>query len=253
MQKHPVRTLTLVMLMTCRVHAGDAPVLAAAPAPPPAPLPHARIAQLYRRHCASCHGEKGDGNGPAAHFLTPRPRDFAEGDFKLRSTAPGDIPTQEDLERTVRRGVPGTPMPAFGRSLSDAEVQAVIAVLKSFSSRFEADGAGMPLELPAPPPRRPDTLALGRLAYEKLGCARCHGDNGRGDGPEATGLIDATCYPAHPRDLTLRARYKGGATARDIYRTLATGLDGTPMMALRTGVSDADRWNLAYYVSSLAR
>src|SRR5262245_34339429 len=44
-----------------------------------------RVAQgkeLFDNHCAACHGEKGDGNGPAARFLYPKPRDFTEGKFR---------------------------------------------------------------------------------------------------------------------------------------------------------------------------
>lgn len=33
----------------------------------------------YLRHCAACHGLDGDGAGPAARYLDPRPRDLGEG------------------------------------------------------------------------------------------------------------------------------------------------------------------------------
>lgn len=226
-------------------------VLAAAE-PPPAP-PHARIAAIYRTRCESCHGARGDGNGPASHVLTPRPRDFAEGDFKLRSTESGDIPTDADLERTVRRGIPGTAMPSFRGQLSDAEVAAVITVLKSYSPRFDVDGPGMPLELPPPPPRDAGAFARGRDVYARNACARCHGVDGRGNGPAAENLRDATCYLTRPRDLTARALYKGGSTPADIFRTLATGMDGTPMTAMRGRLADRELWDLAHYLHSLAR
>jgi mono/diheme cytochrome c family protein len=71
---------------------------------------------LYRQHCALCHGLTGDGAGPAAAWLSPYPRDFRRGVFKFKSTAgPGTPPTEADLERMLRAGNPGTPMPAFRR------------------------------------------------------------------------------------------------------------------------------------------
>src|SRR5262245_23910407 len=68
------------------------------PAPPPdarsdKPSPPIPVRQpmsgqdLYAAHCAACHGEKGDGNGPASRFLYPRPRDFGEAQFRLVSTS----------------------------------------------------------------------------------------------------------------------------------------------------------------------
>lgn len=219
----------------------------------PAAPPHARVARIYQTRCESCHGIRGDGNGPASHFLTPRPRDFAEGDFKLRSTESGDIPTDEDLERTIRRGIPGTAMPAFQGQLSDEEVRAVITVLKSYSPRFDMDGPGMPLSLPPEPPADDRAVARGQAVYARQACARCHGADGRGAGPEAAKVRDAARDPLRPRDLTSRASYKGGATPAEIFRTLSTGMDGTPMVALRGRIADRELWDLAYYLRSLTK
>ena len=65
---------------------------------------------LYDRKCAGCHGVKGDGNGPAAELLTPRPRDFTSGVYKIRSTV-NRVPTDQDIFRTITDGMPGTSMP----------------------------------------------------------------------------------------------------------------------------------------------
>src|SRR5438270_590653 len=46
----------------------------------------ARGEEEYAEHCIGCHGAKGDGNGLAATFLFPRPRDFPIGAFQFRST-----------------------------------------------------------------------------------------------------------------------------------------------------------------------
>ena len=64
--------------------------------------------KVYEQHCIQCHGEKGDGQGPAAVHLQPRPRDFTSGKFKLRTTPSGALPTDDDLKRVVRMGMPYT-------------------------------------------------------------------------------------------------------------------------------------------------
>ena len=73
--------------------------------------------RLYARHCAVCHGPDGRGNGPAAPSMFPRPRDFTSGRFKYKSTAPGEPPTDDDLLRTVRDGLPASAMPYFASEL----------------------------------------------------------------------------------------------------------------------------------------
>ena len=68
--------------------------------------------QLYARHCAACHGERGDGKGLAATFLFPKPRDFRAGRFRLVSTN-NNVPTREDLQAVLVRGMPGSAMPSW--------------------------------------------------------------------------------------------------------------------------------------------
>lgn len=67
--------------------------------------------QVYGTRCALCHGMGGLGNGPAAAYLLTKPRDFSEGQFKLRTTM--DFPTDEDLFRTITVGFPAYGMPQF--------------------------------------------------------------------------------------------------------------------------------------------
>ena len=91
---------------------------------PAEPKPPKRLPELveqgrsiYFRRCSFCHGLLGDGNGPAADYLDPRPRDFTLGTFKFRTTQSGELPTDEDLFRTVSRGLSGTGMQAFDSDL----------------------------------------------------------------------------------------------------------------------------------------
>src|SRR5437879_4118104 len=63
---------------------------------------------VYDQHCAACHGVKGEGNGPAAVWVYPKPRNFTSGLFKIKSTPPGALPSDDDLFQTVTRGMAGS-------------------------------------------------------------------------------------------------------------------------------------------------
>src|SRR5262249_51350467 len=92
--------------------------LAVSPKPDATPqlIEHGKA--VYGQNCAACHGIKGDGNGDAAAFLLPRPRNFVQANYRLRSTPTGQLPTDVDLFRAVSLGMPGTPMPPWKHSLS---------------------------------------------------------------------------------------------------------------------------------------
>lgn len=186
---------------------------------------------LYRRHCAPCHGEDGAGQGPAAQFLDQAPRSFTRGTYKFRSTPSGSLPTADDLARTIKVGVPGTAMPGWERDLSEKDIARLVAVLQSFSERFEAEPEEWeaPISIPEPPKDMRSLVKEGRVLYLTLGCDQCHGSEGRGDGPSRA-LEDEEGRPLLAADFT-RGVYKSGASAKDLYRSIATGLDGTPMPA----------------------
>ena len=189
----------------------------------------------YRSACAPCHGILGDGQGPAARSISPKPRDFTAGVFKFRTTPSGALPSDSDLFRTVSDGVPGTWMPAWEELLSENQRWAVVAYLKTlvpdYEFEFEEDA---PLLLPSA--AAPGASANdGRFVYLALKCWECHGMKGRGDGPSAGTLEDDWGRSIKPYDFT-RGDYKGGALPEDVYRTLRTGLSGTPMPAYEPGV-----------------
>jgi len=73
--------------------------------------------QTYQAYCAQCHGAQGDGRGPGAAFLTPKPRSFVSEKLKY-----GETP--DAVFKTVSEGVKGTPMGPF-RSLSEQDRWAV--------------------------------------------------------------------------------------------------------------------------------
>ena len=91
--------------------AGSPPARLPALAPAPAPSAE-RGRTLFELQCAVCHGTNGDGRGQAAYLLSPAPRDFGSGRFRLVSTQ-NSVPSQDDLVAVLRRGMPGSAMPAF--------------------------------------------------------------------------------------------------------------------------------------------
>ena len=204
---------------------------------------------VYRQRCVGCHGPDGDGNGAAATFLSPRPRDFTAAVFKFRSTPSGSLPTDGDLYRTVTRGVRWTAMPTW-HELPDKDRLAVVAFIKTFSKRWKEETPGAPVVAGAPAASA-DLVARGRVLYDTAKCWECHGESGRGDGPSASHLKDDLDRPIRPTDLT-RGQLKGGAHVTDVFRTMTNGLDGTPMPSFADTMSDAERWAISYYVLSLS-
>ena len=217
--------------------------------------------EVYERRCIGCHGEKGDGNGPAATFLfNQRPRNFNAGVFKFRLTQK-PIPTDGDLLRTITRGVRGTAMPAwYELPLNDrlAVIEYIkyeLAVDRSDSSKpyayFIEEPPSQPLYIGQPPAPSQDILAHAKDVWQNAKCWECHGQTGKGDGEKAAGLKDDFGFPVRPADLT-SGQFKSGPSVQDIFRTMSTGLSGTPMPSYRDSLSEQDRWALAYYVLSLS-
>jgi cytochrome c oxidase cbb3-type subunit 2 len=206
--------------------------------------------RIYRENCAACHGEKGDGKGPEAQRLKTKPRDFTAGIYKFRSTPSGSLPLDQDIFAAVSRGVRGTSMLAQ-LQLSEQERWAVVHYLKTFSKRFKTEKSGQAVAIAPAPSGDAKLLALGRSMYEEAGCAQCHGSVGRGQSPSAKGLKDDWGNPIAPSDLTLKP-FKSGANPEDLYRTLSTGLNGTPMPSYADALSANERWALVSYILSIA-
>ncbi len=191
----------------------------------------ARGAKTFARTCAACHGRRGQGDGSAAADLSPAPRDFTQGQYRFRTTPTGALPRPEDLEATIRAGLPGTAMPAFGDLLSPAELRDLVSFLYSLlpPNRLEDP---FPDAVPAPPAAAAaadgGTIAQGRGLYLLLECWSCHGLDGTGRGRASATLQDETGRPIPPPDFRF-SPLKRGREPEAIVRTLVTGLNGTPM------------------------
>ncbi len=213
--------------------------------------------EVYDRWCASCHGYEGRGDGYAAEYMLPRPRDFTQALYQIRTTASGQLPTDDDIMRVIDEGMPGTTMPGWEDVLDLEERLALVDYLKSFSRFFAAGEAPEVLSFGGPTRATEEALAEGREVYERIECNRCHGAEGRGDGTSSPTLVDDAGMPIHSADLTENWFFNGGGTVEDIYRRLRTGLDGTPMPSFTDlvdagVVTDEQLWNLSHFVRSLA-
>ena len=214
---------------------------------------------LYQKYCSICHGPEGRGDGHAAFFMSPKPRDFSSGRFKLRSTLPGEPPSDSDLLVTVTKGMHGSPMPSF-EPLPERERNDLVAYIKTLAvteragkSIFTAEGRPKAMVIPPEPRVTRASLARGKELYRELGCGDCHGEKGKGDGPSANDLKDQGRYGIKPTDFT-GGVFKGGAESRELYKRTATGMDGTPMPAYGDDlITGKDRWALVHYIQSLAR
>jgi cytochrome c oxidase cbb3-type subunit 2 len=222
----------------------------------------ARGREVYLRRCVGCHGEKGDGNGRAATFLNPRPRDFRDAVFKFRVTPSGALPTEGDLYRTVTRGIRGTAMPPW-HEIPEKDRLAVILFVKTFSPLWkEKSLKAAPITLPDPPPPSEELIAQGEKVYINEGrCWNCHGGPGTKDdkpftypwglGPSAPTLRDDWGFPLLATDFTTGI-FKSGPDVTDIFRTMSTGLNGAAMPSFAENLSEEQRWAVSYYILSLS-
>ncbi len=209
--------------------------------------------KLYLKDCSQCHGEKGDGEGDAAPHLQPRPRNFTTGKFKIRTTANGSLPMHQDLVNVIRRGMPYTSMPAWP-GFSDQEVSDLAYFLTTFSADFaNPENAPKPVELPGAPKVSKESVEAGRKLYEESGCFKCHGTLGRGDGPSAPTLKDDWGNPIRAADLTQPWTFRGGPSREDIFRTMSTGLNGTPMPSFLDALKPEQRWAITDFIQSLSQ
>jgi mono/diheme cytochrome c family protein len=243
---------------------------------PGAPTEETQVAagkRLYANYCVQCHGEKGDGNGPAAQYLNPKPRNFGEGKFRLVSTV-NRLPSDADLLHVLERGMPGSAMFPFAH-LRESDRQALVVFARSlmesaFAERFrrearergeESDPAelarevsqvlqpGAALEVPVDSsPPDDEAVARGREVYTRV-CASCHGTTGKGDGAQDQRNDDGT--RTRPRDFG-RGIFKGGWEHQQLYRRIMLGMPGSPMPSSIGSMKPADANDLIQFVHSLS-
>jgi mono/diheme cytochrome c family protein len=241
----------------------------------PTPLERGRV--VYLTSCAPCHGERGDGVGPSAVGMRPPPRDFTAPRFRIKfgSVTGGKLPTDDDLRRVIRHGLPGTAMPAW--DLAPADLEAVILYLKTLSPRWAKEAPGEAVAIPDDPWGGRETEAVregSRLYHTVARCASCHPSYAtpdeltawtgapeiRPDDRTSVGRRDSDYKLAGkklatvPPDFTLQPM-RGVRDRRDLYRTIAAGIGGTamPAFALPDDPTGAQTWAIVHYVDALRR
>ena len=209
---------------------------------------------VYVRRCVGCHGVKGDGAGPSARFMDPRPRDFTKGIFKFRSTPGKDsLPTDVDLYSTITHGLWGTSMPSW-QEISDHERRAVVQYIKTFSERWANEAIPPPITIPVESTITSTGLERGKTLFV-ANCMLCHGNAGQGDGPMAPVIKDIWGLPLKPANFTLAAGLSGGVKlghdGEHLFKTVTTGVGGTPMPVFGEQLKAEEIWDIVHYVQSL--
>ncbi|MFQ5449129.1 MAG: c-type cytochrome [Nitrospinaceae bacterium] len=222
--------------------------------------------KVYYKRCVWCHGVDGGGDGPSAERLFTRPRNFHQGTFKIRRTDSGELPLEADLIRTVKNGLPGSAMPAWGEVLSEDEIVSVIQFVKTlvqdrdFNDAEDEEltvqefgtnpwGTKGPYHLGVPQ----EAIDEGKKIFIKNKCFECHGGEGRGDGNPT--MKDDWGFPIVAADWQQCWNFRGSRRQPfdpfNIVRTISTGLNGTPMPNFKDQITIEDRWKLAAFVNSL--
>lgn len=235
-----------------------------------ADLQLARGRESYTTYCSGCHGANGDGQGPAAKFLEPKPRDFTKGRVKFASVPAGEMPQDADLYRTITKGLHGTSMPSWFL-LPKSEVEDIIVYIKTFTPNRKPPGAivSIPQDPWAKSPEK--GVAEGEKLYHGLAaCMSCHpAYTTKPKIVEAMKSYDVPFStfrekpydsetkdsewgaPIRPPDF-LVDNIKSGTAREDLVRVIATGVGGTAMPSWGATLTPKQLWGLAYYVESLA-
>ncbi len=210
--------------------------------------------KIYDKRCWWCHGKDGTGEGPAAEFVNPPPRSFADVVYKFQSTQ-AEVPLDEDLFRVISNGLPGTTMPSWKGMLSEQDRWDLIALIKVFAEGMFEDTEAKPIDYSGEVASSPESIAKGKEIFiKKAQCIECHGDEGRGDGMKAM-KDDIFQKRVWPRNLTQPWTFRISNKPKDIYTRVTVGIPGTPMPTFTKGekkLTNEERWHVANYVNSLA-
>lgn len=272
-----MRVVALVLLLGCNgpftepVTIGGASISAAE-------LNHGR--ERYVLNCYACHGDMGDGKGPASAFLRPPPRDFRDGVFKFGGVPAGQLPTDDNLVRLVRRGLTGTAMLPW--DVSEEELHSIVTYIKTLSPRWKDEKAGDPVFV-SPDPwkgKAQDGVAHGKRVYHATAqCARCHPSympkaelaalTKEVLGYDMAEISDEIYRPSlkdsqyktkilpidflyHPIK-TLSPKDTEEEALHQIYVSIAAGIGGTAMPMWKGALPEEDLWGLVHYVYDLAQ
>ncbi len=230
--------------------------------------------KVYTTYCVGCHGVQGDGNGPASPHLDPKPRNFTLAQFRFASRPSGELPTDEDLFRTVTEGLRGTSMPGWPL-VPEADRRAVIAYIKTFAKdRWENASSSAPTVIADDPyygQDKSDAVKRGESVYHGIAqCYSCHAgylepekinqaravfnmgdlEGYRTDLGRSRVIQNEDGTSIKPPDFTWD-RLKRGTDERTLYHVIGNGIGGVAMPTWKGVFSEEDLWSLVYYVRHL--
>lgn len=195
-------------------------------------------AETYKTYCARCHGEKGDGKGISAYYLDPAPRDLTKASFF-------NSKPRERFIGSIKEGVAGTSMPAWGKVMGDAQINDAFEYVSATfikDKRRELKPRNVPEknEVAA----TAESVARGEKTFVAR-CAGCHGKKGDGKGPNSLDILP------HPRNLRNRW-FVASASDRRLYESILYGVQGTAMPSwIDYGLTKNDAGDLINFIRSL--
>jgi sulfur oxidation c-type cytochrome SoxX len=193
---------------------------------------------FYKNNCARCHGEKGDGKGMIATYLDPYPRDLTKVAFM-------NSKSDERLLASIKDGVGGTSMPAWGRVINEDQMRNLLGYLRQSivkEKQRPLKDRGLPETNPVAMSNQ--SIAQGEATFVQR-CAGCHGKKADGKGPNSLDIL--------PRPRNLRAKDFVNATSdKRMFDSILYGVQGTAMPPwIDYGLSKTDVGNLVNYLRSL--
>ncbi len=210
---------------------------------------------LYVQSCLWCHGEEGDGEGPGAERLLPRPRDLSMAQYKIKTTGFEDfVPNDADLFRMIGDGMPGSAMPGWSDMHSEQDIWDLVAYIKIFAALDEEEPSDQ-VDYGVRIASSAESIARGReLFHEGERCSECHGEEGKGDAVKK--LKDDNGYRTWPRNLTKPWTFRASNHAKDIFTRITVGIPDTQMPSFadpksKKALSTEERWHVANFVASL--
>jgi len=201
------------------------------------PAPKMNGEETYKALCARCHGEKGDGNGKVAWYIDPSPRDFTKKSFM--STKP-----RERFLESIREGVPGTSMPAWGKVIGDEQSGAALDyVMQAFNHEPAQLPKGRKVPDQNPVASSPQSIAHGEQIFLQR-CTGCHGRKADGKGPNSLDILP------HPRNLR-NSWFVDHLSDRRMMESILYGVQGTAMPPWIDMISQQDAGDIMNFIRSL--
>jgi mono/diheme cytochrome c family protein len=205
--------------------------------------------RLYKKHCAACHGDRGNGAQWTQYSLNPSPRDFT-------AAAARDELSRERMINSVTHGRPGTAMMSFSKRLSNQQISSIVDYIRgnfmqlAVSANAAGEAGNVPRRTLTAVPSADMSLAFphglvgdvqrGRQFYMS-NCFTCHGRQGLGDGPRS-GFINP-----RPRNF-VAAESRRTLNRPALFRAIARGKQGTVMPAWATVLDNQQIVDVAEFV-----